>query len=78
MDPADKLMRSSLLVGAVAAVSAVAAESTAVPESVREAANKYITRARRSKRRYAFSLLTCLREEDPARSAPLFASMIRI
>jgi Zn-dependent M28 family amino/carboxypeptidase len=45
MDPGDRLMRFSLLVGAIAAVSAVAAESTPVPESVREAANKYITRA---------------------------------
>src|ERR1700686_5832720 len=45
MDPSDRLMRFSLLVGAIAAVSAVAAESTPVPESAREVANKYITRA---------------------------------
>src|SRR6202023_345810 len=38
-------MRFSLLVGAIAAVSAVAAESTPVPESARKVANKYITRA---------------------------------
>lgn len=45
MDPSDRLMRFSLLVGAIAAVSAVAAESTPVPESARKVANKYITRA---------------------------------